>query len=81
LPFLVVGGYPRFQYQGCGISTVDAMAGGYDNDDVYLNYVIEPHEPGPATDSQDWPSFFCRSLNLAQAGPTPAQAGFPDANL
>ena len=44
LPFLVVGGYPRFQYQGYWISTVDPWpeAWGndwYDNDDVYVNYV------------------------------------------
>lgn len=44
LPFLVVGGYPRFQYQGYWISTVDPwpMNWGndwYDNDDVYVNYV------------------------------------------
>jgi hypothetical protein len=44
LPFLVVGGYPRFQYQGYWISAVDpwpAYWGNdwYDNDDVYVNYV------------------------------------------
>jgi hypothetical protein len=44
LPFLVVGGYPRFQYEGYWISTVDPWpeAWGndwYDNDDVYVNYV------------------------------------------
>ncbi len=44
LPFLVVGGYPRFQYQGYWISAVDPwpQAWGdnwYDNDDVYVNYV------------------------------------------
>ncbi len=44
LPFLVVGGYPRFQYQGYWISTVDpwpAYWGNdwYDNDDVYVDYV------------------------------------------
>jgi hypothetical protein len=40
----VVGGYPRFQYEGYWISTVDPWpeAWGndwYDNDDVYVNYV------------------------------------------
>jgi hypothetical protein len=44
LPFLVVGGYPRFQYQGYWISTVDPWPENwgndwYDNDDVYVNYV------------------------------------------
>jgi hypothetical protein len=44
LPFRVVGGYPRFQYQGYWISAVDPwpQAWGdnwYDNDDVYVNYV------------------------------------------
>jgi hypothetical protein len=44
LPFLVVGGYPRFQYQGYWISAVDPwpQAWGndwYDNDDVYVDYV------------------------------------------
>jgi len=43
-PFLVVGGYPRFQYQGYWISTVDPWPetwgnDWYDNDDVYVNYV------------------------------------------
>ena len=43
-PFLVVGGYPLFQYQGYWISAVDpwpAYWGNdwYDNDDVYVNYV------------------------------------------
>ncbi|MGC2184462.1 MAG: hypothetical protein WA637_14375 [Terriglobales bacterium] len=44
LPFLVVGGYPRFQYEGYWISTVDPWpeawgSDWYDNDDVYVNYV------------------------------------------
>jgi hypothetical protein len=44
LPFLVVGGYPRFRYQGYWMSAVDPwpVAWGpnwYDNDDVYINYV------------------------------------------
>lgn len=44
LPFLVVGGYPRFQYQGYWISTVDPWPeywgnDWYDNDDVYVSYV------------------------------------------
>jgi len=44
LPFLVVGGYPRFQYQGYWISTVDPWPetwgnDWYDNDDVYVNDV------------------------------------------
>ena len=44
LPFLVVGGYPRFQYQGYWISAVDPWPeywgnDWYDNDDVYVNYV------------------------------------------
>ena len=44
LPFLVVGGYPRFQYVGYWISTVDPWPeywgnDWYDTDDVYVNYV------------------------------------------
>ncbi len=44
LPFLVVGGYPRFQYQGYWISAVDPWPeywgdDWYDNEDVYVNYV------------------------------------------
>jgi hypothetical protein len=44
LPFMVVGGYPRFQYQGYWISTVDPWPDSwgndwYDNDDVYVDYV------------------------------------------
>ena len=44
LPFLVVGGYPRFQYGGYWISTVDPWpeywaANWYDTDDVYVTYV------------------------------------------
>jgi len=44
LPFLVVGGYPRFQYNGYWISAIDPWPeywgnNWYDNDDVYVNYV------------------------------------------
>jgi hypothetical protein len=44
LPFLVVGGYPRFQYDGYWLSAVDPWpdywgADWYDNDDVYVAYV------------------------------------------
>jgi hypothetical protein len=44
LPFLVVGGYPRFQYNGYWISAVDPWPeywgdNWYDNDDVYVAYV------------------------------------------
>ncbi|HWZ84347.1 MAG TPA: hypothetical protein VNW47_17090 [Terriglobales bacterium] len=44
LPFLVVGGYPRFQYSGYWFSPVDPWpeywgANWYDNDDVYVMYV------------------------------------------
>ena len=44
LPFLVVGGYPRFQYEGYWISLVDPWPeywgdNWYDNDDVYVAYV------------------------------------------
>jgi len=44
LPFLVVGGYPRFQYQGYWISLVDPWPeywanDWYDTDDVYVAYV------------------------------------------
>jgi len=44
LPFLVVGGYPRFQYQGYWFSLVDPWPGSwannwYDTDDVYVSYV------------------------------------------
>ena len=44
LPFLVVSGYPRFQYGGYWISLVDPWPeywgnDWYDNDDVYVTYV------------------------------------------
>jgi len=44
LPFLVVGGYPRFQYGGYWFSLVDPWPGywadnWYDTDDVYVGYV------------------------------------------
>jgi hypothetical protein len=44
LPFVVVSGYPRFQYQGYWISLVDPWPdywgnNWYDNDDVYVTYV------------------------------------------
>jgi hypothetical protein len=44
LPFLVVGGYPRFQYNGYWFSMVDPWPGywandWYDTDDVYVTYV------------------------------------------
>jgi flagellar motor protein MotB len=44
LPILVVGGFPRFQYQGYWFSPVDPWPSDwgndwYDNDDVYVNYV------------------------------------------
>jgi hypothetical protein len=44
LPFLVVGGYPRFQYSGYWFSLVDPWPeywgnDWYDNDDVYVMYV------------------------------------------
>ncbi len=44
LPFMVVGGYPRFQYSGYWVSTVDPWpqdwaANWYDTDDVYVVYV------------------------------------------
>src|ERR1017187_3061161 len=44
LPFLVVEGYPRFQYEGYWISLVDPWPeywgnDWYDNDDVYVAYV------------------------------------------
>jgi len=44
LPFLVVGGYPRFQYQGYWFSPVDPWPeywgdNWYDNDEVYVAYV------------------------------------------
>jgi len=44
LPFLVVGGYPRFQYEGYWFSIVDPWPGywannWYDTDDVYVTYV------------------------------------------
>ncbi|MFP5229075.1 MAG: hypothetical protein ACLGXA_15780 [Acidobacteriota bacterium] len=43
LPFLVVGGYPRFQYRGYWMSVVDPWPESwgnnwYDNDDVYVVY-------------------------------------------
>ena len=43
LPFLVVGGYPRFQYDGYWVSLVDPWPeywgnDWYDNDDVYVAY-------------------------------------------
>ena len=44
LPFMVVGGYPRFQYQGYWLSVVDPWPANwgndwYDNDQVYVSYV------------------------------------------
>jgi hypothetical protein len=44
LPFLVVGGYPRFQYGGYWVSALDPWPeywgdDWYDNDDVYVAYV------------------------------------------
>jgi flagellar motor protein MotB len=44
LPFLVVGGYPRFQYEGYWFSMVDPWPeywgnDWYDNDDVYVVYM------------------------------------------
>jgi hypothetical protein len=44
LPFLVVRGYPRFQYHGYWVSAVDPWPeywgeNWYDNDDVYVSYV------------------------------------------
>jgi hypothetical protein len=44
LPFLVVGGYPRFQYEGYWFSIVDPWPDywgndWYDTDDVYVAYV------------------------------------------
>jgi hypothetical protein len=44
LPFLIVGGYPRFQYGGYWVSMVDPWPeywgdDWYDNDDVYVAYV------------------------------------------
>lgn len=44
LPFLVVSGYPRFQYEGYWFSLVDPWPGywannWYDTDDVYVTYV------------------------------------------
>lgn len=43
-PFLVVGGFPRFQYNGYWLSMVDPWPetwanNWYDTDDVYVNYV------------------------------------------
>jgi hypothetical protein len=43
LPFLVVGGYPRFQYHGYWLSAIDPWPDywgndWYDNDDVYVTY-------------------------------------------
>ena len=44
LPFMVVGGYPRFQYEGYWFTTVDPWPedwsnNWYDTDDVYVTYV------------------------------------------
>jgi hypothetical protein len=44
LPFLMTGGYPRFQYNGYWFSLVDPWPqywanNWYDTDDVYVNYV------------------------------------------
>lgn len=44
LPFMVEGGYPRFQYDGYWFSLLDPWPGNwgndwYDNDDVYVDYV------------------------------------------
>jgi hypothetical protein len=44
LPFMVEGGYPRFQYEGYWFSLLDPWPANwgdswYDNDDVYVDYV------------------------------------------
>lgn len=44
LPFMVVGGYPRFQYRGYWFSSIDPWPeywgdNWYDTDDVYVDYV------------------------------------------
>jgi hypothetical protein len=44
LPFLVVGGFPRFQYDGYWLSVIDPWPADwdsdwYDNDQVYVTYV------------------------------------------
>lgn len=44
LPFMVEGGYPRFQYEGYWFSLLDPWPADwgnswYDNDDVYVDYV------------------------------------------
>jgi hypothetical protein len=44
LPFMVVGGYPRFEYEGYWLSVVDPWPANwdsdwYDNDEVYIVYV------------------------------------------
>jgi hypothetical protein len=44
LPFMVEGGYPRFQYNGYWVSLFDPWPANwgnnwYDNDDVYVDYV------------------------------------------
>jgi hypothetical protein len=46
LPFMVVGGYPRFQYHGYWLSAVDPWPeywgnDWYDNDDVYVTYAAD----------------------------------------
>lgn len=43
LPFMVIGGFPRFQYEGYWFSLVDPWPGDwgddwYDTDDVYVSY-------------------------------------------
>lgn len=44
LPFMVVGGFPRFQYEGYWFSMIDPWPGDwdddwYDTDDVYVSYM------------------------------------------
>lgn len=44
LPFMVVGGFPRFQYGGYWFSMIDPWPGEwaddwYDSDDVYVDYM------------------------------------------
>jgi hypothetical protein len=59
LPFMMVGGYPRFQYRGYWFTSVDPWPeywgdDWYDTDDVYVDYVnngyylFNRRYPGPA---------------------------------
>ena len=82
LPFLVVGGYPRFQYDGYWISAVDPDGrelghDWYDTDDVYIAYV----DNGYYMYNRSYPTRELRSISRFSATPGAASQGaasFPE---